>query len=262
MPGSGFRAFGALYSNPQTEEEIQITADTLNTFFRSKQSDHAEQQASGGYYPKKTGSWDELIRRMLRGEVTVATYGVGEDGLTVQCAFDFDNHKNTNPALPRLSAAVDHIKELGAQPLVIASGSPDSYHVHIPIMRAVVETSHDFTKTLLNELKKSHKGLDFKNDTETFPKQAKITKRTKFGNALKVPGAVQRKSGKRSQLLDPDTKEPVDVIFITKVLELRQPEKEAVEVGVRQYLPARSHGLLKLAQRDRVSTHLPHRNLP
>jgi hypothetical protein len=55
-----------------------------------------------------------------------------------------------------------------------------------------------------------------------------------------VPGAVQRKSGKRSQLLDPDTKEPVDVIFITKVLELRQPEQEAVEVGVRQYLPANS----------------------
>jgi len=106
-------------------------------------------------------------------------------------------------------------------------------------MRATVETSHDFTKTLLNELKKSHKGLDFKNDTEIFPKQARKTSRKKFGNTLKVPGAVQRNSGKRSQLLDPDTKEPVDVIFITKVLELRQPEKETVEVGVRQYLPAK-----------------------
>jgi hypothetical protein len=103
-----------------------------------------------------------------------------------------------------------------------------------------IGTSHDFMKTLHNELKQSHKDLDFKNDTETFPKQAKITSRKKFGNALKVPGAVQRKSGKRSQLLDPDTKQPIDVIFITKVLELRLPEEEAVKVGVRQYLSAKS----------------------
>jgi DNA primase large subunit len=55
---------------------------------------------------------------------------------------------------------------------------------------------------------------------------------------MKLPLAVNLKSGKRAQPIDPDTKEPVDVIFITRVVELRQPEKEAVKVRDRNYLPA------------------------
>jgi hypothetical protein len=173
---------------------------------------------------------------MLNGEVTPAMYCVGEDGLTVQCAFDIDDHKGTNPAMPRLITAIGHVKELGAQPVVIASGSVDSYHVHIPIVRVPIETSHEFIKTMYNELKQSNKELDFKHDTEAFPKQGNA--HHPFGNALKLPMALNRKAGKRSQLLDYTTLEPVDVIYITKVVELRQPEKVAVQVGTKQYLPA------------------------
>jgi hypothetical protein len=230
-------AFGAIFSNPKNEDEWRVTSDTLDRFFRSNKLCHAEQRSNATYYPHTTGDWQSLVESMFCNEVTIATYGIGEAGHTVQCAFDIDNHKGTNPALPRVNAVIDHIKAQGAQPILVASGSPDSYHIHIPIMETQIETSHEFMKAMHNELKQAHKDLDLKHDTETFPKQ-KTSNGKKVGNALKLPLALNRKSGMRAQILDPNTKEPADVIFITKVIEIRQPEKEAVVVCNRQYLPA------------------------
>ena len=232
-----FLVFGAIFSCPKTEEEWNITSDTFDRFFRSNKSCHAEQRANATYYPHTTGDWQSLIESMLLGEVTVATYSIGEAGHTVQCAFDIDNHKGTNPALPRVNAVIEHVKAQGAQPILIASGSPDSYHIHIPIMETELENSYEFMKAMHSELKQTHKDLDLKHDTETFPKQ-KTAHGKKVGNALKLPLASNRKSGVRAQLLNTDTKKPVDVIFITKVVEIRQPEKEVVVVCDRQYLPA------------------------
>ena len=69
--------------------------------------------------------------------------------------------------MPRVNAIVDHIREIGGQPIVEASGSPDSYHIYMPILPTPLETAHNFIKTLHNELKQAHEDLDFKNDTET-----------------------------------------------------------------------------------------------
>jgi hypothetical protein len=238
------RCFGAIFSPPMNSEQFDITAETLDRFFRSNHSQHAVQQKYANskgkfpYRPCTTKNWELLVLDMVCGIVSSATYSIGEDGLTVQCAFDIDNHKGNNPALPRVTATVDHLKNLGLQPIVVASGSADSYHIHLPILRTPIATSYNFIKTSHFELKQAYEELDFKNDTEAFPKQK--TTRKALGNALKMPLAINNKTGKRSQLLDPDTKEPVDVIFITRVLELREPEKEAVKVGTRQYLPVAS----------------------
>jgi len=235
--------FGALFSKFNDSATRIITTETLDRFFRSKKDQHAEQQKYRdrfgriGYRPHITNDWDELIFDMILGLVSPATYGVGEDGLTVQCAFDIDNHNGDNPSVPRLEAVVEHLTELGIQPIVVASGSQDSYHVYIPIIRAPIEIVHNFMKTLKNKLQKKHPYLDFKNDTEAFPKQK--TKHAKFGNALKLPMAVNRKTGVQSKLLDPYTFEFNDFIVITRVVELREPEKEAEKVGTRQYLPSK-----------------------
>ena len=104
------RCFGAIFSWPRNQEQLTITAETLDRFFRSKHTYHAVQQkypnAENKFplKPHKTGDWDQLIFDMIFGMVTVGTYPVGEDGATVQCAFDLDNHRDENPALPRVSA--------------------------------------------------------------------------------------------------------------------------------------------------------------
>ncbi|MFZ3147779.1 MAG: hypothetical protein WA137_01915 [Methanothrix sp.] len=235
------KCFGAIYSNPENSEQLQITIATLDKFFRSKTAQHAEQRKQPdnkgrfGYRPHMTQDWPMLVFDMLYDGRTPATYGMGEDGLTVQCAFDIDNHAGNNPARTRVLATKSCIEGLGAQALIVASGSADSYHVHIPILRTPIETSHDFLKTMLNELKQGHKDLDW-HDTETFPKQS--NKDRIYGNALKLPLAINNKTGQRSEILDDDL-EPVDVMFITKVIELREPVKEAEKVGERMFLPAR-----------------------
>ena len=235
------RCFGAIFSRPRTQEQLIITAETLDKFFRSKQSHHAVQQKyanSQGKFPYKpvaTEDWNQLAFDMIFGMVTVSSYPIGEDGQTVQCAFDIDNHVGDNPALPRVNAVMDHLKELGIQPILEASGSIDSYHIHLPILRTPISNSHNFVYALYNEMKQADTGLDFKRDTEAFPKQKKAD--NKYGNPLRLPLSINRKTGVRSQLLDPDTNEPVDVVLITRVLELRNPEEEAVKAVARQYLP-------------------------
>lgn len=233
--------FGAIYLNPRNQEEFQITSDTLDRFFRSNPLKHAEQQKLPDkeghypYYPHNTADWDNLVMDMLCGIRTPATYAMGESGMTVQCAFDFDNHKGTNPALPRVMAAKKHIEELGLQPIVVASGSPDSYHIHIPVLRTPIKTSHDFMDTMLNELKKSNSDLNW-NDSEVFPKQK--NKRRTLGNPLKLPLALNNKTGKRAEPLGEDL-QPVEVVFITRVVELQDPVEVAEKVGERMYLPVR-----------------------
>jgi hypothetical protein len=46
------RCFGALYMNPQNEDEIRITIETLDRFFRSKRTQHAEQNPNGSTYTR------------------------------------------------------------------------------------------------------------------------------------------------------------------------------------------------------------------
>ncbi len=240
------RCFGAIYSKDENLTQLRVTIDTLDRFFRSKKTQHAEQKKQPdnkgklGYRPHITEDWSMLVFDMIHDDLTPATYGIGEDGLTVQCAFDIDNHTGYKPARPRVLAVKSHIEGLGAQAVVVASGSQDSYHVHIPILRTPIGTSHEFLKTVLYELKQGHKDLEW-HDTETFPKQS--NKDRVFGNALKLPLAINNKTGERAKILGDDL-EPVDVVFITKVIELREPEKEAEKVGKRMYLPAKlsSHG--------------------
>lgn len=235
------RCFGAIYPNPRSLEQFRVLEETLNRFFRSKKTHHAEQRkqpdskGSFGYRPLETQDWTNLVFDMLFEGRTPATYGIGEDGLTVQCAFDIDNHTGYKPARPRVLAAKAHIEGLGGQPIVVASGSSDAYHVHIPILRTPVGTSHEFMRTMLYELKQGYGDLKW-HDTETFPKQS--NKDRKFGNALKLPLAINNKTGRRSQILGDDL-EPVDVVFITKVVELQEPEKEAEKVGKRMFLLAK-----------------------
>lgn len=241
------RCFGALFSQPQNLGQLEITAKTLDRFFRSNRSQHAVQnkwknsQGTFGYKPFETGDWEQLVLDIVCGTVAVATYSIGDDGQTVQCAFDIDNHNGDTPSLPRVAATIEHLRQLGIEPILEASGSADSYHIHIPIMKTPIATSHNFVDAFRNEMMHDYRDLNFKG-METFPKQKKSpnqkNKGKKLGNALRLPLSINWKTGNRSQLLDPSTKEPVDVILITKVLELREPEEEAIKINERQYLPA------------------------
>ncbi|MCJ7443093.1 MAG: hypothetical protein MUO26_00930 [Methanotrichaceae archaeon] len=170
----------------------------------------------------------EILRRRLTS--------MGEGGLTVQCGYDVDNHEGTNPAWPRVLALKTHIEELGLQAIPVASGSSDSYHVFIPTLSKPGKTVSESLKDVLNEVKRKHPDMDWRS-IEIFPKQT--TKHRTYGNALKLPGAVNQRTGVRSYLVGVDENlepVPIDAVFITRVAELQDPVEEVEKVGERLYL--------------------------
>jgi hypothetical protein len=177
------------------------------------------------------------MKKMLSGDVAVATYPLGQDNLTTQCAFDFDNHDGNTPALPRLRVAKYFIEEvLGLQAIPESTGSPDSYHLWIPIVPTPPAIVHDFLKAVLAELKKEYPDLAW-HGTEVFPKTK--NKNRALGIPLKLSLSINNKSGKRSEILGDDL-EPVDAVYITKLAELQQPEEVAVVIAGRSYIPVRT----------------------
>ncbi len=236
------RYFGALYSVRVNRDQLMTTIDTYDQYFRSYKFQHAEQSTKPNktgkfeYRPRPTKDWTKLMKKMLSGDVTVATYPIRADSLTVQCAFDFDNHGGNTPARPRLQAAKYFIEEvLGIQAIPESTGSPDSYHLWIPIVPTQPAIVHDFLKAVLAELKNEYPDLAW-HGTEVFPKTK--NKHRALGVPLKLPLCINNKTGKRSELLG-DNLESVDAIFITKLAELREPAEDSVKVGERLYIPAR-----------------------
>jgi hypothetical protein len=176
------------------------------------------------------------MKQMLSGDVAVATYPMGQDGLTVQCAFDFDNHDGTTPARIRLQIAKYFIEEfLGLQAIAEYTGSPDSYHLWIPIMPAPPAVVHDFLNAVLAQLKKEYPDPAW-HGTEIFPKTK--NKHRALGVPLKLPLSINNKTGERSKLLGDDL-EPVDAVYITKMAELQEPKEVAVTIADRYYIPVR-----------------------
>jgi DNA primase len=95
----------------------------------------------------------------------------------------------------KVLALVEHLEDdLGLQANIEESGSPDSFHVHVPIWPTDVETVHRFVKAVLAVMKKKRPDLDW--DIEAFPKQA--TSKSPFGSNVKLPLSINRRTGIRS----------------------------------------------------------------
>lgn len=228
---SGRRCYAILYQNPLTATQLELTTRALSQLYVNRSDYHVEQahfkDAAGRYPYRKVNTTDfkALVAGMFEGSVTPAMYSLDEDGNTSECTFDVDCHNESDePAEPKVVALVKVIEEAGCQAIVVASGSPHSFHVKVPILRTTAAVSRDFAKSIARKA-----GVK----CEIFPKQSG---KTRYGNALKMPCAVNRKTGVRSQLLDSNTLEPVDAVAITRIAELRDVKAEIEEVGGRKYL--------------------------
>jgi hypothetical protein len=176
---------------------------------------------------------------MYKGKVTPGTWSHAEDGTTLLLMWDLDNHpgKNTKspptPTWPRVLALAGHLEDdLGLQAPIEKSGSPDSFHVWVKILPTDPVLAHRFANAVLSEMKRIRPDMDWA--IEAFPKQA--TKEAKSGSNVKLPGSINRRTGVRSRFVDRN-RQPIDVLYIDRVAELRMPEEEAVKIGKNSYLP-------------------------
>ena len=212
------------FHNNETEAQRVATAFTLQTFFTGRTDKYATQNkvpnARGrcSYHAQNPSkSISDLIFDHIDGKETCGFYCIDENDMCHYACADLDDHEMVNPQLDEVRKLVDFCESKNIPVLVEASGSPNSFHVWIPIIPAKTYTVYKFMKQLIHD-----SGVKCK---ETFPKQKSLaTCGRGYGNFVKMPLGINRTSGVRSYFLDPKTLQPVKSIIISKVLKLCELE--------------------------------------
>lgn len=219
-----------IYNNPRDKIERNSTAASLTALFTTRFDCYALQDKnpdkSGRYgYCRRSARWDNDPKVMMdhvEGRTTVALYQIGLDDKLKWICFDIDDHKSEKGAdsvraeVLRLLAVLN---KHGIPFLLEASGSPNSYHVWILLKPTKTINAYRFSRQIASQA-----GVE----CEVFPKQKGLTKNSKYGNPVKVPTGINRKTGVRSQFLDPNTFQPypnlVPIPGIVRLKDLPEPE--------------------------------------
>jgi hypothetical protein len=210
-------------SSGECQDNIKRSVETAMRYFISNKKVVSVQQADGSYRPSKNfagrKSLEALIEAAFSGQVTIACYSGDENGCTNHVAFDIDGHgTHSENSRERVFKIKSVLQRWGIGFVLEASWSPDSYHIWIPLAKPFpLKLAKSFATAVVREA-----GVD----VEYYPKQANIKK---LGNALKIPGVINRKTRVRSHFLDPETLAPLDSVTIESALLLRDPIKD-VEV--------------------------------
>jgi hypothetical protein len=222
-----------IYNNPQDEFESSSSTAILTSLFAARFDCWATQNkspdASGRYgYSKSLGNPKMMLGMMkhhIRGHVTVGFYQIGLDDKVKWICFDIDDHEDERSD----EAVKTDVRKLLAVlskhniPFWLeASGSPNSYHVWILLKPAKTSNAFVFIREIRDEA-----GIE----CEVFPKQKGLNKDSKYGNLVKVPLGINRKTSVRSQFLDPNTFEPyqgiVPIPDLVCLQEVEEPEETA-----------------------------------
>jgi hypothetical protein len=219
-----------IYNNPCDKTERDSTAAYLRTLLAARFDCYALQDVtpdkSGRYgYCKHMARWDEnpqLMLNHIRGRTTLGLYQIALDDTVKWICYDIDNHEGEKGAeavraeVCRLLAVLD---KYGIPFMLEASGSPNSFHVWILLKPTKTINAYRFSRQIAAEA-----GVK----CEIFPKQKGLSKDSKYGNLVKIPLGINRKTGVRSQFLDPITFEPyTDMVPIAGIVCIRDlPEVE------------------------------------
>jgi hypothetical protein len=213
-----------LHHNPENEQQRIESAYTLQTLFTGRKNKIALQNKVPGNkgrcgYAAKNPSKpiSEYVFEHIDGKETYGFYCIDENDLCHYACIDLDDHKCVSSKVSDVKKLVEFCESKNIPVLVEASGSPNSFHVWIPIVPEKTYTVHKFLKQLVHD-------ADIK-DVEVFPKQKSLATCGKgYGNFVKMPMGINRTSGVRSYFLDPKTLQPVKSITISKVLKLCELE--------------------------------------
>ena len=223
-----------IYNNPQDDFEVPSSVAILTSLLAARFDSYATQDknpdASGRFgYTKHVGNhkmMQGMMKYHVKGKTTMGFYQISLDDNVKWICFDIDDHKREHGEegvkadLRKLFAV---LSKYDIPFLLEASGSPNSYHVWILLRPTKTHNAFLFSRQIISEA-----GID----CEIFPKQQSLTKNSKYGNLVKVPLGINRKTGVRSQFLDPTTFRPyVGLVPIPGIVCLREMEEpgESIE---------------------------------
>jgi hypothetical protein len=219
-----------IYNNLPDKDARGSTSLSLTSLLAARFDCYAIQNntpdKNGKYgYSKRLGNFLEnpyIMKNHVKGQSTLGFYQTGLDNKVKWICVDIDDHEGERgPKAVRadISSLLGVLTKYGIPFLLEASGSPNSYHIWILLRPTKTYDAYIFSRQIASE-------ADVK--CEIFPKNKSLNKDAKFGNLVKVPLGINRKTGIRSQFLDPVTFEPYPgLVPIPGIVHLREvPEPE------------------------------------
>lgn len=216
-----------IYNFPSNEREIDLTASSLYKVFVNREECFAQQ------FQDSAGKWGyqkilklisrEVIIDHIKGNKTIGVYEIGLDDDVIWGCFDVDTHDggSGDEARKKVHSIIDVLRIYGIQFLLESSGTPGSYHVWVSFKRTKTYNAYHFMRQVTREA--NVEGV------EIWPKQQHLDKNGKYGNLVKMPICLHRKTGNRSVFVDADTFEPLEGRILVPgrvvLLELPSPMK-------------------------------------
>lgn len=180
--------------------------ELLFSLFVNRDDCYALQQ-NKGYIAKKEAVTLELINQHLLGELTLGLYQLLKNMVKWGC-YDFD--KDTLEEFENAKLLFTYLVKQGLNPLFEMSGG-GQYRCHIWIFS-------DTTASKMQEFLKSACNKTKIYPHEIFPKQISVDEEG-FGNLVKLPLGINKKTGKRSCFLDSNFNEITEIGDVIKKLE-------------------------------------------
>ena len=162
--------------------------------FIGRKDRYAIQQTSGAYFVVNKPIDDKVLKEHLDGLKTIATYVLDENNMVSFGCIDVDVEISELDEALKLS---EHIYSLFPEfERALEFSGRRGYHIWIFLKQ---KEPAEFVKDLINTRLRMY-GY---NKIEVFPKQIKLSGKG-YGNCVKVPMGIHKRSGKRSKILRND----------------------------------------------------------
>jgi len=174
-------------------ENVWTTEMILKTFFH-RSDVFSTQSRMGSYFPVKRPITIDDIEKHISGEITIGAYCMGLDSTVTWCCVDIDGKEDEESLMMmrlRGEKIYDLFHDFGR---ILEFSGRRGYHIWILFKEPMLaELAVRIVKARLNKADcLGH---------EIYPKQTELNEGRKYGNLVKIPFAIHKVSGKRSQIL-------------------------------------------------------------
>lgn len=167
-----------------------IEKDKLFDLLVHRKNVFAKQLDNGMYIPVKEQFTKERLKEHVGGEKTYGLYVLDTDNTVKWACIDLDGDD-----LENLKKDAEQIYDLYPEfTRMLEFSGRRGYHVWVIFKEPVPAIfAQQLVKSRLNRIKM----LKY----EVFPKQTELNENRKYGNLVKIPLAIHRVSGKRSEII-------------------------------------------------------------
>ena len=176
---------------------MKLTPKQLMEIFVNRSDVFSTQQTNGAYFPTRRPITEDDIKKHLKGDITIGVYCLDTNNLVKWACVDMDGDKSLTPQENRRllypEAKVIYNTFHDYSRMLEFSGRK-GFHIWIFFKpRVTADYAQRLVKARLNRV-----GLL---RHEVFPKQTELNESRKFGNLVKLPLALHKKTGLRSEII-------------------------------------------------------------